>query len=189
MAGTRLSAPIVGMAATTSGQGYWLLGADGGIFAFGDAPFFGSTGAMVLNQPVVDMAPTSTGRGYWMVARDGGVFTFGDARFAGSTGSMVLNRPVTSLAPAATGQGYWLVAADGGIFAFGVPFWGSLPGRVDAAGVAGSRIRVVPGGAGYYILGADGQVFAFGAAQALGALPVGYRAGFDAVDLVLSRAA
>src|SRR5258705_12952017 len=47
-----LSAPIVGIGATRSGQGYWLLGQDGGIFSFGDAHFHGSTGAMHLNQPV-----------------------------------------------------------------------------------------------------------------------------------------
>jgi hypothetical protein len=30
--------------------------ADGGIFSFGDAQFFGSTGAMTLNKPIVGMA-------------------------------------------------------------------------------------------------------------------------------------
>ena len=36
------AAPIVGMARTPDGLGYWLVGADGGIFAFGDARFHGS---------------------------------------------------------------------------------------------------------------------------------------------------
>jgi len=35
-------APIVGIAAAPSGQGYWLVGADGGVFAFGHASFLGS---------------------------------------------------------------------------------------------------------------------------------------------------
>jgi hypothetical protein len=30
------------MSATTSGNGYWLVAVDGGIFAFGDAAFYGS---------------------------------------------------------------------------------------------------------------------------------------------------
>jgi hypothetical protein len=30
------------MAATPDGRGYWLVASDGGIFTFGDAPFFGS---------------------------------------------------------------------------------------------------------------------------------------------------
>jgi len=36
------NAPIVGMAATPTGKGYWLVGADGGVFTFGDAVFFGN---------------------------------------------------------------------------------------------------------------------------------------------------
>ena len=40
----QLSHPIVGMSPTQSGKGYWLAGTDGGVFAFGDARFFGSTG-------------------------------------------------------------------------------------------------------------------------------------------------
>ncbi len=34
--------PIVGIAATPDGDGYWLISVDGGVFAFGDARFFGS---------------------------------------------------------------------------------------------------------------------------------------------------
>ncbi len=53
---TRLNRPIVGMAATPTGNGYWFVAADGGIFSFGDAPFLGSTGNLRLNQPIVGMA-------------------------------------------------------------------------------------------------------------------------------------
>ena len=70
----RLNKPVVGMAPTSDGKGYWLVAADGGIFAFGDAAFHGSTGAMRLNKPVVGMAPTPDGKGYWLVAADGGIF-------------------------------------------------------------------------------------------------------------------
>ena len=62
-----------------TGHGYWLVASDGGIFSFGDARFYGSTGAMHLNRPIVGMATTPTGHGYWLVASDGGIFTFGDA--------------------------------------------------------------------------------------------------------------
>ena len=37
-----VNAPIVGIAATPTGKGYWLVAADGGIFAFGDAAFYGN---------------------------------------------------------------------------------------------------------------------------------------------------
>jgi hypothetical protein len=99
---------------------------DGGIFSFGDAAFYGSTGGIHLNKPVVGMAPTPDGGGYWLVASDGGIFAFGDAAFYGSTGSLHLNKPIVGMAPTPDGGGYWLVASDGGIFAFGdAPFYGS----------------------------------------------------------------
>src|SRR5581483_11022780 len=41
---------------TSTGAGYWLVAADGGIFSFGDATFFGSTGAVKLNKAIVGMA-------------------------------------------------------------------------------------------------------------------------------------
>ena len=42
--GLSLNKPIVGMAATANGGGYWLVASDGGIFSYGDAAFYGSTG-------------------------------------------------------------------------------------------------------------------------------------------------
>ena len=79
-----LNRPIVGIAATPDGRGYWLVASDGGIFAFGDARFYGSTGHLKLNRPIVGIAATPDGRGYWLVASDGGIFAFGDAGFHGS---------------------------------------------------------------------------------------------------------
>ena len=48
-----LNRPVVGVAPTTDGAGYWLFAADGGVFTFGDAAFDGSMGGMPLNAPVV----------------------------------------------------------------------------------------------------------------------------------------
>jgi hypothetical protein len=75
-----------------------MVASDGGIFAFGDAPFHGSTGALHLNQPIVGMADTPDGGGYWLVANDGGIFTYGDAAFLGSAGGLHLVKPVVALA-------------------------------------------------------------------------------------------
>jgi hypothetical protein len=44
------------MAATPTGNGYWLVASDGGVFNFGDAGFHGSTGALSLNKPIIGMA-------------------------------------------------------------------------------------------------------------------------------------
>ncbi|WP_200891146.1 hypothetical protein, partial [Acidithrix ferrooxidans] len=79
---SNLNKPIVGMAATPDGKGYWLVASDGGIFTYGDAGFYGSAGAIPLNKPIVGMAATPDGKGYWLVASDGGIFTYGDAAFS-----------------------------------------------------------------------------------------------------------
>ena len=80
MGGKPLNKPIVGMAATPDGNGYWVVASDGGIFTFGDATFYGSMGGQPLNKPIVGMAATPDGAGYWVVASDGGIFAFGDAQ-------------------------------------------------------------------------------------------------------------
>ncbi|HLI72410.1 MAG TPA: CHAP domain-containing protein [Acidimicrobiales bacterium] len=156
-----LSSLITGMAPTPDGQGYWLVGTDGGVFSYGDATFHGSLGALRLTGPVVGMAATSDGEGYWLVALDGGVFAFGDALFHGSMGAVRLDQPVVGMAPTPDGKGYWLVAADGGIFAFGdAPFEGSMGGKALASSVVG--MAPTPDGKGYWLVAGDGGIFAFG---------------------------
>jgi hypothetical protein len=85
------------MAASTSGQGYWLVASDGGIFDYGDAAFDGSRGGQALNKPIVGMAASASGQGYWLVASDGGIFNYGDAVFHGSTGGIALDAPVVAM--------------------------------------------------------------------------------------------
>jgi len=117
--GLALNRPIVAMAATPDGEGYWLVASDGGIFSYGDAAFYGSTGGLALNRPIVGMAATPDGKGYWLVASDGGIFNYGDAAFCGSSGGVSLNKPIVGMAATPDGEGYWLVASDGGIFNYG----------------------------------------------------------------------
>jgi hypothetical protein len=143
---------------------------DGGIFAFGDAKFYGSTGAIKLNQPIAGMAPTPTGAGYWLVASDGGIFSFGDAKFYGSTGGIKLNKPITGMAATPGGAGYWLVASDGGIFSFGdAKFYGSTGAIKLNQPIAG--MAATPTGAGYWLSATDGGIFSFGDAAFHGAAP------------------
>jgi hypothetical protein len=162
--------PLVGIAPNpTTGTGYWLAQSDGGVFATGDARFFGSTGGLRLARPVVGIAATPSGHGYWLVASDGGVFAFGDARFFGSTGGLRLARPVVGIATTPSGRGYWLAASDGGVFAFGdARFFGSAvpPGPVVPS-VAG--IAPTPSGHGYWLATSTGAVFAFGDTPAIAA--------------------
>ena len=39
-----------------TGTGYWLVATDGGIFAFGGAPFVGSMGGTPLARPIAGIA-------------------------------------------------------------------------------------------------------------------------------------
>ncbi len=169
MGGSHLNAPVVGMAATPDGQGYWLAASDGGIFSFGDAKFDGSMGGSHLNAPVVGMAATPDGQGYWLVASDGGTFSFGDAAFYGSTGDLILNQPIVGMAATPDGQGYWLVASDGGIFSFGdAKFDGSMGGSHLNAPVVG--MASTPDGQGYWLVASDGGTFSFGDAGFYGSM-------------------
>ena len=72
------------MQSTADGHGYWMVASDGGIFAFGDAPFRGSTGGTPSTRRSCRMTPSSTS-GYWLAASDGGIFSFG-VPFHGSMG-------------------------------------------------------------------------------------------------------
>ena len=165
---TALSSVITGMAATPDGKGYWLVGADGGVFAYGDAVFYGSLGAVKLYGPIVGMAATPDGNGYWLVAADGGIFSFGDATFYGSMGATHLVAGVTGMAATKDGKGYWLVAGDGGVFAFGdATFYGSL-GQQKSLPASIEGMAMTPDGNGYWMVGNDGSVYTFGDAQSFG---------------------
>ena len=123
-----LAQPVNSIAPTRSGHGYWLLAWDGGVFSFGDAKFFGSTGGMRLNSPVDEHGADADGQGVlarrsrrWRVQFRRRQVPRVDGRQA-PRGS-----PVVGIAPTPTGKGYWMVASDGGIFSFGdAHFYGSL---------------------------------------------------------------
>jgi alpha-tubulin suppressor-like RCC1 family protein len=144
--------------------GYWLVGADGGVFTIGSLGFYGSMGGKQLNAAIVGMARTLSAQGYWLVGADGGIFSFGDAHFYGSMGGQTLNSCVVGMVATADGGGYWLVAADGGIFTFGdAGFYGSMGGQHMNAPVVG--MAATPSGHGYWLVGADGGIFTFGDAS------------------------
>jgi hypothetical protein len=163
----RPPASIIAVATTPNGDGLWLAGADGSVYAGGNAVWKGSMRGTFLPYRVVGMSATPTGNGYWLVARDGGIFAFGDAKFRGSTGAIRLNQPIVGMASTASGKGYWLVASDGGIFAFGdAKFYGSTGAmRLNQPIVGMAR---TPSGRGYWLVASDGGIFAFGDARFYG---------------------
>jgi peptidoglycan hydrolase-like protein with peptidoglycan-binding domain len=141
--------------------------ANGGVFSYGSAHFYGSAGATHLNSPIVGMAAAPDGDGYWLVAKDGGVFSYGSARFHGSAGAIHLTAPIIGMAAAPGGDGYWLVAADGGIFSYGsARFEGSTGAKHLNSPIVG--MAASPVGMGYWLVAGDGGVFTFGAAHFYG---------------------
>ncbi len=104
LGGVALAAPIADATSTPTGSGYWLLGADGAVFSFGDADYHGGASEILAaaagGQRAVAIASTPSGEGYWVLASDGGVFTFGDAPMWGS----LLGLPTPE--PGAEGAGH-----------------------------------------------------------------------------------
>jgi hypothetical protein len=123
ISGIPLNKPVVDSIPAPNGQGYYMVAADGGVFAVGTgATFRGSLpeilGSRLPNRPVRSLVPDLDGSGYWLVAEDGGVFSF-DAPYRGSVPAIfngTLNAPVIGMVP--YGTGYLMVATDGGIFDF-----------------------------------------------------------------------
>jgi hypothetical protein len=170
---------IGGSTITPVQPGYWIVGADGGVFSFGSAQFYGSAVNLKLQSPVVGIAPTPEGGGYWLVASDGGVFSFGDANFYGSIPGLGiapddstiphrLNAPIVGITPSHDGRGYFLVAADGGVFTFGdAKFEGSCPSHGGCS--SGVAAMMTDGtGNGYWLVTYTGDVYAFGDATDYG---------------------
>jgi hypothetical protein len=77
------NAPFACMLVHPNG-GYLEIGEDGGIFAWGGAPFYGSLGGTKLNQPIVGAEWAPDHAGYYLLGRDGGIFAFGSAKHQGN---------------------------------------------------------------------------------------------------------
>jgi hypothetical protein len=157
-----LNAPIVGMVPTSDGGGYFMVGADGGVFAFGDATYEGSCpGIGGCAGTAVAVAPDASGHGYWLLTSTGDIYAFGDAPYLGAPGPQ--SSALSTLAPTPDGGGYWALSANGGVFAFGdaTNFGSVAPGGAGAADPAAALFSSSDG-AGYWVVNAKGHVFAFG---------------------------
>ena len=70
--------PIVGIAVTHDGAGYWLVDSSGGVHPFGDATAL-SGPALPPGDTIEAVAGTPDGGGYWLLDAAGHVFPYGDA--------------------------------------------------------------------------------------------------------------
>ena len=96
---------------------YRTVAADGSVFNFGGAHFYGSPGGSTT-APIIGMAVDHATGGYWLASSDGNVYNF-NAPYLGSTQGAPLNQPIVGMVATGDAHGYWFFARDGGVFAFG----------------------------------------------------------------------
>jgi len=193
---TVLAAPA---AQSSPAPGYWLVGSDGGVFAF-NAPFEGSgtpgsgspgacpfafgptinvsaaslagSGQVITNLNCVGIAGSEAGSGYWLANFASLPSAFGSAGTPGQLGCTGLNGAAvgwTGIAATPSGRGFFLVSQNGGVLGCG--------DAVPLGGVTNLQmaalivgIAATPDGKGYWLVGSDGGVFAFGDAGFYGSM-------------------
>ncbi len=139
--------------------GYWMLGADGHVYAFGAARNFGSAPG-----PAVAIATRRDGRGYWVTDAAGAVSNFGAAQQFGGRPPRRAGERITAISASPSGNGYWLFSNLGRVFAYGdAHTFGDMSAVHLNAQIIASA--VTPTGHGYYMVGSDGGVFSFGDAR------------------------
>jgi hypothetical protein len=107
---------IVGLAATSDGGGYWVVGESGRVWAFGDAAHLGWR---PRPQRVAGIAADPIG-GYWLFTAAGNVYRAGGAGWFGSPAVNHAKRPaIVGMTATPDGGGYWLVGASGRVWAYG----------------------------------------------------------------------
>lgn len=94
----QLARPIIAIVMRPQNDGYWLIGQDGGVFAFGAAPALTDpvSGKLASGHLITDAVCTPSGAGLILVGADGGTFALGDAVPHGSI-------PGLNIGPASVG--------------------------------------------------------------------------------------
>jgi hypothetical protein len=155
--------------------GYVVVGADGGVFAFGVDRFAGSLAGTLRRAPIVAVLPNADAErrrdgtvqpsGYLLVDAAGHVYPLGDTHSLGDLSRLQLRAPIVDAV--GDSHGYLMVGADGGVFTFGrIRFRGSLAGQELSGPIVGAALA---GAGGYWVASRSGRVWSFGAALAVGA--------------------
>src|SRR3954463_15242130 len=66
---------VGGAVAPPTGDGYWLVYADGAVVPYAGARSYGDASSLPLNGPIVGGTATPDGMGYWLVCPGGGGLT------------------------------------------------------------------------------------------------------------------
>ncbi|HVF32911.1 MAG TPA: CAP domain-containing protein [Acidimicrobiales bacterium] len=148
------------------GSGYWMVGRDGSVYAFGGAGHLGNAPTASAE----DLEPTPSKAGYWVVSSSGHVFAFGNApHLGGIDGAVGAGERVTSISATPSGGGYWLFTTAGRVVSFGdAPHLGDMAGTRLNGPVLDSI--PTPSGRGYYMVASDGGIFTFGDADFRGSM-------------------
>jgi hypothetical protein len=75
--------PVVGIASTLDGHGYWIVYQNGEVYPLGDAANLPQL-TEFPSAPIVSLVPTSDDLGYWLIGADGNVYNQGDAPAQGT---------------------------------------------------------------------------------------------------------
>jgi myo-inositol-hexaphosphate 3-phosphohydrolase len=156
---------------TPNRTGYWMVGTDGKVYAFGDAKTFGDA-SLSPGASAVDLEPTPSGNGYWIVDDQGHIYAKGDAKISGGDVDRSLlstTEIITSISSTKTGNGYWVFTNLGRVLPFGdaVSY-----GDMSKTKLNGPVLDSIPtaSGKGYYMVGSDGGIFSFGDADYKGSM-------------------
>jgi myo-inositol-hexaphosphate 3-phosphohydrolase len=165
---TTTTAPAVNQP-TARRSGYWMVGADGKVYPFGDAKSLGDAPVMA-GAEAVDLEPTPSGDGYWVVDSAGHVYGM-NARWLGNadTSKLVAGEKVTSLSSTPSGNGYWIFTTRGRVLPVGDAVF---HGDMSAVALNGPVLDSIPSasGNGYYMVASDGGIFTMGDATFLGSM-------------------
>jgi hypothetical protein len=154
---------FVDMALTPSGDGAWLLDAEGRIVSLGAAPVLG-TPPDPFRPICVALGRTPTGLGLYVLTRRGELLTSGDARTFDT--SATRNHPTrfVDMEVTQSGDGAWVLDSRGMVFSLGAaPVLTPPPDPFHETKVA---LVGTPTDQGLYILGRRGNVTTLGDAQA-----------------------
>jgi hypothetical protein len=112
---TRLRSAVVGIAASPTGTGYWLVTRNGTVIALGADRSYKSV--LVPTRSVVAIASDGAGTGYFIATSTGHVYARGSA--VGYGQHITKSASITGVAIAPGARGYWLLSAKGTVYGFG----------------------------------------------------------------------
>jgi hypothetical protein len=176
MAGVGVTTPA-SAATPNAGNGYWMLGIDGVVYSFGQAPHCGHADPFYPYNYAVDIVPFPDNTGYWTVDDNyvdfhdcsGTFFSKGYIANEFFEGQLRAGETAVSLSATPDGKGYWVFSNLGRVLPFGTAQW---YGDMSSVALNGQILDsvVTPSGRGYYMVAEDGGIFTFGDAKFSGSM-------------------